>query len=131
MDEDALVRALKDGRVAGAAIDVFVSEPVTEHPLFAFENVVVTPHLGASTAEAQDKAGMAIAEQVGLALRGEFVPYAVNLEVGADIPEPVRPYLGLAERLGRMAVALAGRGIEGLRFEYYGGIAEHDTRLSP
>ncbi len=128
VDEDALVRALKDGRVAGAAIDVFVSEPVTEHPLFAFENVVVTPHLGASTAEAQDKAGMAIAEQVGLALRGEFVPYAVNLEVGADIPEPVRPYLGLAERLGRMAVALAGRGIEGLRFEYYGGIAEHDTR---
>jgi D-3-phosphoglycerate dehydrogenase len=128
IDEDALVRALKDGRVAGAGIDVFNEEPVTEHPLFGFPNVVVTPHLGASTAEAQDKAGLAIAEQVLLALQGEFVPYAVNLDVGADIPETVRPYLRLADRLGRMAVALAGPGIEGLSFEYHGQIAESDTR---
>ena len=128
IDEDALVAALADGRVAGAAVDVFVNEPVTDHPLFRFDNVVVTPHLGASTAEAQDKAGLAIAEQILLALRGEFVPYAVNLDVGADIPEAVRPYLRLAERLGRVAVALGGSGIEGLRFEYHGGIAEHDTR---
>ena len=128
VDEDALVRALKDGRVAGAAVDVFVGEPVTEHPLFDLPNVVVTPHLGASTAEAQDKAGLAIAEQILLAARGEFVPYAVNVDVGADIPEAVRPYLGLADRLGRIAVALAGSGIEALRFEYHGGIAEHDTR---
>jgi D-3-phosphoglycerate dehydrogenase len=128
VDEEALARALKDGRVAGAAVDVFENEPVTDHPLFGLENVVVTPHLGASTAEAQDKAGLAIAEQVILALRGEFVPYAVNLEAGPDIPEGVRAYLRLAERLGRVAVALAGPGIEGLRFEYYGGIAEYDTR---
>ena len=128
VDEDALVAALKDGRVAGAAVDVFTEEPVTEHPLFGLDHVVVTPHLGASTAEAQDKAGMAIAEQVALALRGEFVPYAVNLDAGSDIPEQVRPYMRLAERLGRLAVALAGRGIEGLRFEYHGGIADHDTR---
>jgi D-3-phosphoglycerate dehydrogenase len=128
IDEDALVRALKDGRVAGAGIDVFEEEPVTEHPLFGLPNVVVTPHLGASTAEAQDKAGVAIAEQVLLALRGEFVPYAVNLDVGADISETVRPYLGLADRLGRMAVALVGAGIEGLGFEYHGQIAEQDTR---
>ena len=128
VDEAALVDALRDGRVAGAALDVFSTEPVTEHPLFAFDNVVVTPHLGASTAEAQDKAGIAIAEQVALALRGEFVPYAVNLDAGSDIPEPVRPYMRLAERLGRLAVALAGHGIEGLRFEYHGGIADHDTR---
>ncbi|MGH2730324.1 MAG: NAD(P)-dependent oxidoreductase, partial [Actinomycetota bacterium] len=128
IDEDALVRALKDGRVAGAGIDVFDEEPVTEHPLFGFPNVVVTPHLGASTAEAQDKAGLAIAEQVLLALRGEFVPYAVNLDVGADIPETVRPYLRLADRLGRTVVALAGPGIEGLSFEYHGQIAEFDTR---
>ncbi|MEA2432545.1 MAG: D-3-phosphoglycerate dehydrogenase / 2-oxoglutarate reductase [Actinomycetota bacterium] len=128
IDEDALVKALEDGRVGGAAIDVFVDEPVTEHPLFKFSNVVVTPHLGASTAEAQDKAGLAIAEQVLLALRGEFVPYAVNVDVGTEIPEPVRPYLRLAERLGRIAVALAGTGVEGLRFEYHGGIADHDTR---
>lgn len=128
IDENALVAALKDGRVAGAAVDVFEGEPVTDHPLFAFDSVVVTPHLGASTAEAQDKAGLTIAEQVLLALRGEFVPYAVNVDVGTDIPEPVRPYLQLAERLGRVAVALAGGGISALRFEYHGGIAEHDTR---
>ena len=128
IDESALVDALRSGRVAGAAVDVFDDEPVTDHPLFALENVVVTPHLGASTVEAQDKAGLAIAEQVLLALRGEFVPYAVNVDVGTDIPEPVRPYLQLAERLGRVAVALAGPGISALRFEYHGGIAEHDTR---
>jgi D-3-phosphoglycerate dehydrogenase len=125
--EDALVRALEDGLVAGASIDVFEGEPLTDHPLFGLPNVVVTPHLGASTAEAQDKVGVAIAEQLLLALRGDFVPYAVNVDVG-DIPEAVRSYLHLAERLGRVAVALTGAGIEGLRFEYHGGIAEHDTR---
>lgn len=128
IEETALVRALESGKLAGAAVDVFDGEPVTEHPLFGMSNVVVTPHLGASTAEAQDKAGLAIAEQVLLALQGEFVPYAVNIDVGTDIPEAVRPYLRLAERLGRVAVALAGSGIESLRFEYHGGIAEHDTR---
>ncbi|HWC14179.1 MAG TPA: phosphoglycerate dehydrogenase [Actinomycetota bacterium] len=128
IDEAALVAAVRDGRVGGAAVDVFAGEPVTSHELFELENVVVTPHLGASTAEAQDKAGMTIAEQVLLALRGEFVPYAVNVDVGTDIPEPVRPYLQLAERLGRVAVALAGGGISALRFEYHGGLAEHDTR---
>jgi D-3-phosphoglycerate dehydrogenase len=128
IDEVALTQAVKEGRVAGAAVDVFDGEPVTEHGLFDEQNVVVTPHLGASTAEAQDKAGVAIAEQVLLALRGEFVPFAVNLDVGADIPEAVRPYLGLAERLGRIAIALSGTGIESLRFEYHGGIAEQDTR---
>jgi D-3-phosphoglycerate dehydrogenase len=134
IDEDALVEALGSGRVAGAAVDVFDTEPIYDHPLFHMDNVVVTPHLGASTAEAQDKAGLAIAEQVLLALRGEFVPYAVNIEVGSDIPETVRSYLHLTERLGRMAVALSGTsggghgGIERLRFEYYGGIADYDTK---
>jgi D-3-phosphoglycerate dehydrogenase / 2-oxoglutarate reductase len=128
IDEGALVAALTQGRVAGAALDVFEGEPITAHPLFGMDNVVVTPHLGASTTEAQEKAGIAIAEQVLLALRGEFAPYAVNVEVGPDIPETIRSYLRLAERLGRMAVALGGRGIEQLRFEYYGGIAEFDTR---
>jgi D-3-phosphoglycerate dehydrogenase / 2-oxoglutarate reductase len=128
IDEEALVKGLEQGRIGGAAIDVFDEEPVTVHPLFGFPNVVVTPHLGASTAEAQDKAGLAIAEQVLLALRGEFVPYAVNLEVGAEISESVRPYLRLADRLARMAVALAGPGVESLRFEYHGGLADHDTK---
>jgi D-3-phosphoglycerate dehydrogenase / 2-oxoglutarate reductase len=128
VDEEALVRGLQQGTVGGAAVDVFNEEPATSHPLFGVENVVVTPHLGASTAEAQDKAGLAIAEQVLLALRGEFVPYAVNLEVGAEISESVRPYLRLADRLARMATALAGPGIESLRFEYHGGLADHDTK---
>lgn len=128
IDESALFKALSDGRVGGAAIDVFVEEPLTSHPLFGLDNVVVTPHLGASTAEAQDKAGLAIAEQVLLALRGDFVPYAVNLDVGPDIPESVRGYMGLTERLGRLVTALAGQGIESLRFEYFGAIADYDTR---
>lgn len=128
IDEDALEKTLIDGRVGGAAVDVFEDEPVTSHPLFRLPNVVVTPHLGASTAEAQDKAGLAIADQVLLALRGEFVPYAVNLDVGPEVPEAIRPYLRLAEKLGRVAVAMSGPGIEGLRFEYHGQIAEHDTR---
>jgi D-3-phosphoglycerate dehydrogenase / 2-oxoglutarate reductase len=128
IEEDALYDALKEGRVGGAAIDVFDPEPTTEHPLFSLPNVVVTPHLGASTTEAQDKAGVTIAEQILLALRGDFVPFAVNLDVGADIPELIRPYLGLVERLARVAVALSGPGIEGLGFEYHGAIAEHDTR---
>jgi D-3-phosphoglycerate dehydrogenase len=128
VDEDALADALQSGKLGGAAVDVFDGEPVTEHRLFGFSNVVVTPHLGASTAEAQDKAGLAIAEQVILALQGEFVPYAVNVDVGADIPETVRPYMRLTERLGRVAVALAGSGIERLRFGYSGGIADSDTR---
>jgi D-3-phosphoglycerate dehydrogenase len=128
IEEDALYDALKEGRVGGAAIDVFDPEPTTEHPLFSLPNVVVTPHLGASTTEAQDKAGVTIAEQILLALRGDFVPFAVNLDVGADIAELIRPYLGLVERLARVAVALSGPGIEGLGFEYHGAIAEHDTR---
>jgi D-3-phosphoglycerate dehydrogenase / 2-oxoglutarate reductase len=129
IDEDALLRAIKDGRVAGAAIDVFEGEPVTEHPLFGFDNVVVTPHLGASTVEAQDKAGLAIAEQVLLALAGDFVPFAVNVDAGTEIPEPVRPYLRLAERLGRMVVGLSAAGVESIRFGYNGQIADHDTRV--
>jgi D-3-phosphoglycerate dehydrogenase / 2-oxoglutarate reductase len=78
IDEAALVDALKEGRVAGAGIDVFDSEPCTDSPLFALENVVATPHLGASTREAQDNAGLAVAKSVKLALSGEFVPDAVN-----------------------------------------------------
>ncbi|HVF53153.1 MAG TPA: phosphoglycerate dehydrogenase [Actinomycetota bacterium] len=128
IDEAALTEAVTSGVVAGAAVDVFDGEPVTEHPLFGLPNVVVTPHLGASTAEAQDKAGLAIAEQILLALRGDFVPYAVNIDVGTDISDSIRPYMRLVERLGRVAVALTGAGVETLRFEYHGGIAEHDTR---
>ncbi|MEU8615291.1 hydroxyacid dehydrogenase, partial [Actinoplanes sp. NPDC048791] len=96
VDERALADALAEGRVGGAGIDVFVTEPTTDSPLFAFDNVVVTPHLGASTAEAQDKAGLSVARSVKLALQGEFVPDAVNVQAGGVVDEDVRPLLGLA-----------------------------------
>src|SRR5207248_5225811 len=80
VDEDALARAIKAGKVGGAALDVFEEEPLTSSPLFDLDSVVVTPHIAAQTAEAQDKAGVIAAEQVLLALRGDFVPNAVNLE---------------------------------------------------
>src|SRR4051794_30848816 len=102
VDEHALYVALKEGRVAGAGLDVYASEPCTDSPLFEFESVVVTPHLGASTDEAQEKAGIAVARSVRLALAGELVPDAVNVQ-GGSIAEAVRPGIALAENLGRVA----------------------------
>ncbi len=128
VDEDALAEALRDGTIAGAALDVFAEEPTTESPLFELDNVVVTPHLGASTAEAQDKAGATIAEMVGLALAGDFVPYAVNVSA-AEASETVRPYLPLAERLGRIFAGLAKEVSGAIEIEYQGHIAEYDTRI--
>ena len=107
VDEEALAAALKEGRVAGAGIDVYAKEPCTDSPLFELDNVVVTPHLGASTDEAQEKAGIAVARSVRLALAGEFVPDAVNVQ-GGVIAEDVQPGLPLAEKLGRIFTALAG-----------------------
>jgi len=128
IDEEALAEAVAEGRIAGAAIDVFAAEPTTQSPLFGLDSVVVTPHLGASTAEAQDKAGETIAEMVELALSGDFVPFAVNVSA-AEASETVRPYLPLAERLGRIAAGLC-RSCQGpLEVEYQGQIAEYDTRI--
>jgi D-3-phosphoglycerate dehydrogenase len=126
VDEKALTKALEDGKLAGAALDVFDGEPVTEHPLFGRENVVVTPHLGAATQEAQDKAGTAIADMVSLALRGEFVPYAVNVPVG-EVAEVVRPFLPLAERMGRILTGLVEGAMRSLAAEYLGEVAANDT----
>ncbi len=128
VDEDALAAAIADGRLGGAAIDTFAKEPTTESPLFALDNVVVTPHLGASTAEAQDKAGETIAEQVVLALRGDFVPFAVNV-AASEASESVRPYLALAERVGRLFTGLAGGAPSTLNIEYEGEIADYDCRV--
>lgn len=129
IDEEALALAIKSGYVGGAALDVFENEPLTSSPLFGLPEVVVTPHLAGSTTEAQDKAGVIAAEQVLLALRGDFVPNAVNLEAGGELTDFVRPFLGLATKLGRLVAALAGEAVGELEVSYHGAIAEEDTRV--
>ena len=128
IDEEALAEAVRDGRVAGAAIDVFATEPTTESPLFELDRVVATPHLAASTVEAQDKAGVVVAEQILLALAGEFVPFAVNVDA-AEAPENVRPFLPLAERLGRLFAGISGSMSSTLEIGYRGELAGGDTRI--
>lgn len=127
VDEQALYEALKDGRVGGAGVDVYASEPCTDSPLFTLDNVVVTPHLGASTTEAQDKAGLAVARSVKLALQGEFVPDAVNVQAGGVVAEDVRPGLPLAEKLGRVFTALAGEMAQSITVDVRGEIVEYDV----
>jgi D-3-phosphoglycerate dehydrogenase / 2-oxoglutarate reductase len=132
IDDAALQDALDSGKVGGAALDVFPSEPITEYPLFqGYANVVVTPHLGASTAEATDRAGYQSAEQVVAALTGAVVSTAVNIPaVGAEDMEVLGPFLPLATRLGRLAMALAeGSSVERIEAAFLGRIAEFDTRL--
>ncbi|HXZ82810.1 MAG TPA: phosphoglycerate dehydrogenase [Acidimicrobiales bacterium] len=128
IDEDALAQAIRDGRVGGAAIDVFATEPTTVSPLFDLPSVVVTPHLGASTNEAQDKAGEQVAEQVVLALAGDFVPYAVNVDAGV-VSETVRPFLGISEILGRFMAALSGGLPDELTVECQGALASEDVSI--
>jgi D-3-phosphoglycerate dehydrogenase len=128
VDEQALFNALKEGRVAGAGLDVYAQEPCTDSPLFQFDQVVCTPHLGASTDEAQEKAGIAVASSVRLALAGELVPDAVNVRSGV-IAEEVRPWLPLAEKLGRIFTALAGEVAVRLDIEVYGEIIQHDVKV--
>lgn len=106
LDEAALFDALTQGRVAGAGLDVFATEPCTDSPLFTLDNVVATPHLGASTDEAQERAGIAVAVSVRKALAGELVPDAVNVK-GGEIHEEIRPSLPLVEKLAQVATALA------------------------
>jgi D-3-phosphoglycerate dehydrogenase / 2-oxoglutarate reductase len=126
-----LQAALDSGKVAGAALDVFAREPITEHPLFGYPNVVVTPHLGASTAEAQDRAGVQTAEQVVNALTGAVVSTAVNIPaVSEEDMELLGPFLPLCRRLGRLAMALSeGSSVDRVEVEHLGHIAERDTRL--
>ncbi len=130
IDDDALIAALDSGKVGGAAIDVFRSEPVTESPLFGRPNVIVTPHLGASTAEATDRAGFQAAEQVVLALTTGAVSSAVNLPaVAAEDLEVLGPFVPLCRRLGRLAAALAeSSSIDRVEVQFLGRIAERDTR---
>jgi D-3-phosphoglycerate dehydrogenase len=131
IDEAALERALDSGKVGGAALDVFPSEPMTENPLFGRPDVVVTPHLGASTAEATDRAGYQSAEQVVAALDGGVVSTAVNIPaIGAEDMEVLGPFLPMATQLGRIAMSLAeGSSVERIEAAFFGRIAEFDTRL--
>ena len=129
LDEDALAEALAAGTVAGAGLDVFATEPCTDSPLFAFDSVVVAPHLGASTVEAQDKAGVAVARSVRLALEGEFVPDAVNVQAGGVVAEDLRPALPLVEKLGRVFTALAGGVASSIEVLVRGEIAELDVAV--
>jgi D-3-phosphoglycerate dehydrogenase / 2-oxoglutarate reductase len=128
VDESALADALREGRVAGAGIDVYTHEPCTDSPLFALDNVVVTPHLGASTAEAQEKAGTQVARSVRLALDGEFVPDAVNVQ-GGPVAEDLRPWLPLGEKLGRIFAALSGGATAAIAIEARGEIASLDVTV--
>ena len=129
--EADLQAALDSGKVAGAALDVFGSEPVTDHPLFGYSNVVVTPHLGASTAEATDRAGYQAAEQAVAALTGAAVTSAVNVpSIAAEDMEAVGPFFGLCRSLGKIAAALApGTSVDAVDVEFLGRIAGRDSRL--
>src|SRR3954451_1027912 len=129
VDED-LQAGLDSGKVGGAALHVFRTEPVTDHPLFHYPNVIVTPHLGASTAEATDRAGYQWAEQVVAALPGGAVSTAVNVPaVAAEDFEVLGPFLPLCRRLGRLAMGLAeASSVERVEVEFLGRIAERDTR---
>ncbi|HEX9377962.1 MAG TPA: phosphoglycerate dehydrogenase [Gaiellaceae bacterium] len=129
VDEDDLLDALKSGKVGGAALDVFSTEPYSG-PLLELDNVVVTPHLAASTEEAQDRAGVIIAEQVAAALQGGLVSNAVNIPViGAEDLEVLGAYIPLAAKLGRLAMELAEGHVAELRLTYFGALAQYDTRL--
>jgi D-3-phosphoglycerate dehydrogenase len=128
VDEADLAECIREGVIAGAALDVFDTEPTTVSALFDLPSVVVTPHLGASTREAQDKAGDAIADMVQLALAGDFVPWAVNVDA-AEANETIRPFLPLAESLGRLYGSLAGELPDSFELCCEGEIAQYDTRI--
>lgn len=128
IDEQALADAIRAGKVAGAGIDVFAKEPCTDSPLFEFEQVVATPHLGASTDEAQEKAGIAVAKSVRLALSGELVPDAVNVQGGVLAPS-VKPYLPLAEKIGRIAATLTDAPLTRIDVEVLGELSTEDVRV--
>lgn len=128
VDEAALADAIREGRVGGAGLDVFAKEPTTESPLFEFESVVVTPHLGASTEEAQEKAGVSVAKSVRLALAGDIVPDAVNVDGGA-IAEEVRPGIDLLEKLGRIFTGIARSVPVQLDVQVHGEITAYDVSI--
>ncbi len=131
IDEQALADAVREGRVGGAGIDVFATEPTTSSPLFELPNVVVTPHLGASTTEAQDRAGTDVARSVLLALAGDFVPDAVNVQTGGVVGEEVKPYLPLTQKLGAVLAALASKAPASVTVTVRGELSNEDVTVLP
>jgi D-3-phosphoglycerate dehydrogenase len=129
VDEDALAEAVRSGHVGGAGVDVYVTEPTTSSPLFELENIVVTPHLGASTEEAQDRAGTDVARSVQLALAGEFVPDAVNVQIDGVVGDEVRPWLPLVQKLGTTLHAVAGRTPSSVTVDVSGELAGEDVSV--
>ncbi len=128
LDEVALYDAITEGRVAGAGLDVYVTEPCTDSPLFQLDQVVATPHLGASTDEAQERAGIAVAISVRKALAGELVPDAVNVKGGA-IHDEIRPSLPLVEKMAQIATAIAGETPVSMEITVKGDISGHDSSV--
>jgi D-3-phosphoglycerate dehydrogenase len=128
IDEDALLEALSSGRIAGAGLDVFNNEPPKGSPLLSLPNIVVTPHLGASTDEAQEKAGISVAKSVRLALAGDLVPDAVNV-AGGNIDDSVKPGISLAEKLGQVLFGMADASLVSVEIEVRGEIASHDVSV--
>ena len=128
VDEAALHEALTTGEIAGAGLDVFTSEPPVDQALLGLESVVVTPHLGASTHEAQEKAGVSVAKSVRLALGGELVPDAVNV-AGGVIDPYVRPGIPLLEKIGQVFAGLADSPLTSVDVEVRGDLVEHDVSV--
>ena len=130
VDEEALARAIESGKVAAAAVDVYPTEPTTDDILFKFDQVVCTPHLGASTKEAQLRAGIQVAEQVALALKGQFAPNAVNIPlVPGEEADEMMPYLPVCETLGKVLVQIADGPVQSIEITYAGVIGRYDTRI--
>jgi len=130
IDEEALIWAIENGIVAGAGLDVFECEPPGGSPLCQMPQVVATPHLGASTKEAQYKAGIAIAEQVIAGLKGEFVSGAVNITMPhREVVETLQPFLPLVEKLGKLLNRLVEGAVDEIELEFMGEISKSDTSL--
>ena len=130
IDEESLARALESGKVAAAGVDVFPVEPTTDDLLLAYDAVVVTPHLGASTAEASVRAGTIIAEQVSAALKGELAGNAVNVPlVPGEEADELMPFLPVCKMLGELVTQLADGPVDELEIGYEGNVARYDTRI--
>jgi D-3-phosphoglycerate dehydrogenase len=128
IDEAALFEALSTNQIAGAGLDVFVTEPPKDNPLLGLKNILVTPHLGASTDEAQEKAGISVAKSVRLALAGDLVPDAVNV-AGGNIDASVKPGINLIEKLGQVLFGISGGNVSAIEVEIRGEIAVHDVSV--